>query len=183
MLVRSAQSFGRGNSHCIALTSLHRALVCFLQEEQAAALLTGPSDVSGSSSQALPDVEKEQLLARIQQLEAAGQQGSTDWQRGSFTDEEERQRSFMSILLCVHLLVVPYMPSISTHGLSDCVGLPSMSHAYIHKTYFSLQDLLNSEWGATNAGMYTTSILVNKLDFSCFYVQTLMTRNELETEQ
>ena len=63
-----------------------------LQEEQAAALLTGPSDVSGSSSQALPDVEKQQLLARIQQLEAAGHEGSTDWQRGFCEDEDERRR-------------------------------------------------------------------------------------------
>lgn len=63
-----------------------------LQEEQAAALLTGPSDVSGNNSQALPDVEKEQLLARIHQLEAAGHQGSADCQRGFSEDEDERRR-------------------------------------------------------------------------------------------
>lgn len=63
-----------------------------MQEEQAAALLTGPSDVSGGSSQALLDVEKEQLLARIQQLEAAGHQDSED--------EDERHR-YPMCLFCL----------------------------------------------------------------------------------
>lgn len=64
-----------------------------MQEEQAAALLTGPSDVSGSSSQALPDAEKEQLLARIRELEEAGHAGPTNWQGHLSADgDEERQR-------------------------------------------------------------------------------------------
>lgn len=62
-----------------------------LQEQQAAALLTGPSDVPGASSQALADAEKEHLVARIQQLEAAGHQGSADWQRSLNGDDERRR--------------------------------------------------------------------------------------------
>ena len=77
-----------------ALICLVHVSQCGLQEEQAAALLTGPSDVSGSSSQALPNIEKEQLLARIQQLEAAGLAPYTDWQQphGSVDDDDERRR-------------------------------------------------------------------------------------------
>ncbi len=52
-----------------------------------------PSEPSGSSSQALPDTEKEHLLARIQELEAAEHSEQPDWltQTGLNKDDELRR--------------------------------------------------------------------------------------------
>jgi len=75
-----------------------------LQEEQAAALLMSPSEPSGSSSQALPNTEKEQLLARIQELEAAEHSGHTDWlTQTSLGDDDEHRRSDSGALPVVFL--------------------------------------------------------------------------------
>lgn len=64
-----------------------------MQKEQAAALLTGPSEASSSNSHAVPDMEKQQLLERIQQLEAAGQGSPGRWQgHNSFAEDEEHLR-------------------------------------------------------------------------------------------
>ena len=64
-----------------------------VQKEQAAALLTGPSEASSSNSHAVPDMEKQQLLERIQQLEAAGQGSPGRWQgHNSFAEDEEHLR-------------------------------------------------------------------------------------------
>ena len=64
-----------------------------VQKEQAAALLTGPSEASSSNSHAVPDMEKQQLLERIQQLEAAGQGSPSRWQgHNSFAEDEEHLR-------------------------------------------------------------------------------------------
>ena len=61
--------------------------------QKAAALLTGPSEVSSSGSQAVPDFEKQQLLERIQQLEAAGHGSPGRWQgHNGLADDEEHIR-------------------------------------------------------------------------------------------
>lgn len=53
-----------------------------------------PSEPSGSSSQALPNTEKEQLLARIQELEAAEHSEHTDWlTQTSLSKDDELRRS------------------------------------------------------------------------------------------
>ncbi|DBB13877.1 hypothetical protein WJX82_005698 [Trebouxia sp. C0006] len=64
-----------------------------LEEEQAAALPMSPSEPSGSSSQALPDTEKEHLLARIQELEAAQHSEQPDWlTQTSLSNDNELRR-------------------------------------------------------------------------------------------
>ena len=53
-----------------------------------------PSEPSGSSSQALPDTEKEHLLARIQELEAAEHSEQPDWlTQTSLSNDDELRRS------------------------------------------------------------------------------------------
>ena len=51
-----------------------------------------PSEPSACSSQVLPDIEREQLLARIQLLEAAGHTVPTDWQKKPSMDGEDERR-------------------------------------------------------------------------------------------
>ena len=71
----------------------HKTWYCVQREQKAAALLTGPSEVSSSSSHAVPDYEKQQLLERIQQLEAAGHGSPGRWQgHNGFADDEEHIR-------------------------------------------------------------------------------------------
>lgn len=61
-----------------------------LQKEQA--LLTGPSEASSSSCLAA-DLEKQELLARIHELEAAGQNGPATWEEPpDLADDAERAR-------------------------------------------------------------------------------------------
>lgn len=73
------------------------------RERAAAALLTGPSEASSSQSQSGPDLEKQQLLERIQQLEAAGHGSPARWQGpSSLAGEDQHLRSaFCSGPTCV----------------------------------------------------------------------------------
>lgn len=63
-----------------------------------------PSEPSGYSSQALPKTEKEQLLARIQELEAAEHSEHTDWlTQTSLSKDDELRRSDSGALSVVFL--------------------------------------------------------------------------------
>ena len=87
-----------------------------LQKEQA--LLTGPSEASSSSCLA-SDLEKQELLARIHQLEAAGQPHTTSQAWGDTHDmandpEHARSCCHLLALSCYHLLpinILTHMPS------------------------------------------------------------------------